>query len=755
MKRTLDYHHNQWAYLMAKSFTLLLSLAFILTSNMYAGKVNRSPYLTYPFPSGTAPTGFHGIRNGEANCMNFPLSEIGGCQLDPRIAVSKEDPSSIMVVWTDYLDGMPHLGYAFTNSESGKWTRGKISLIEKGKEKCAAEVSIVADNSNPKTFYIAFLAWNVDSSRNNISNCSVYSGVTTDAGQDWDFNNITPDSSKIKEHPSIAIDYSSEDTRGTLYVVWADESKGAIVITKSTDQGKKWLLPPLVIGGENDTLVELSFPVVATNSGGVIFVSWAESDEGTGSIRYVRSKGWNFSFYSESPIPGISTFVQDTIRCNPYLATSPVLSCSPVSGNLYVAWNNKFTDKGIPMSEVLFKCSTNMGISWKETDTIGRTATGPFFDVFNPTITCDDSGKKVTIAYYDTREDPEYHIQFNVKCVTALQRDRKFSQPISISDYSSLIYPDTFYIGEHLSIAYSSNLLYCAWADTRENSNKSGPSDIYAAIIPERDLMPRQPPPPPSISYNDSITVTIRATGNVQKTLSQSSSGDIGNSGSLGLLIDHSYIKDRPNWKLDAMIALAANNDTTVSDFGSDVLLPPKNTTAFELKGRWYFPSSCFNLATNLRATSGYWRHIRVDTLDSLNMKPVGVSHFSWFLGVSYDVFHRVDLDNLDQNDNNKFTCIFDVGYTLRHLSGDISLEPNDNLRTTLLKSKSTTFNGFEIGVTLGTKSTTLSFRACNMPTGFIFENDQIPGLSGWQFIGDFIFNADIVSVVRHFKGGI
>jgi hypothetical protein len=157
------------------------------------------------------------------------------------------------------------------------------------------------------------------------------------------------------------------------------------------------------------------------------------------------------------------------------------------SGNLYCTW----ADLSEGDSDVFLAYSHDKGDSWTGPVRVNNDNVSNEIDQFFPAVAVSEEGW-VHVGFYDRRSDPNNTL---LEYWWAISFDGGISWPVNVpmsnesfnGDYSRD--GDNDFIGDYTGIVSVNDTVAAVWCDTREGSESDGDSEIYAAIVPYRDML--------------------------------------------------------------------------------------------------------------------------------------------------------------------------------------------------------------------------------------------------------------------------
>jgi BNR repeat-like domain len=155
---------------------------------------------------------------------------------------------------------------------------------------CAAYPAIATDSSGA-----IFAVWSDPTPGSG----AIFLRRSTDGGATFSSTSNVSSLSATAAHPAIATDFS-----GAIFVVWDDVTpgSGAIFLRRSTDGGATFSSTSNVSSLSGTS----SYPAIATDSSGAIFVVWDDPTPGNGAIFLRRSTDGGATFSSTSNVSSLS-----------------------------------------------------------------------------------------------------------------------------------------------------------------------------------------------------------------------------------------------------------------------------------------------------------------------------------------------------------------------------------------------------------------------------------------------------------------
>lgn len=294
---------------------------------------------------------------------------------------------------------------AYASTDGTTWTKTTISRTWGGTT-FGITFDPAIDYDKNGTFYYSFGGAPLSGSYpNSIAVSKSTNGTTWSTPVSVTFNR----NKNFDDKYYIAVDRSNTSFANRIYVTW-DRNSGnnqILYISYSTNSGSSWSAPIKVNDGTTKfERVIGAYPAVNQTTG-VVFDSWHDYAK---NIIYVDKSGnggvsWGTDVAAATTHAGFGT----DIGCVGGRSQGPAhaLKVGP-SGALYLAYADPVTSgTNSRKFDVLLTKSTNNGATWS-TPVVLNNDTGAS-DQFHPTLSVESNGAggdKVTVTWYDRRDDP-------------------------------------------------------------------------------------------------------------------------------------------------------------------------------------------------------------------------------------------------------------------------------------------------------------------------------------------------------------
>ncbi|MGH7938880.1 MAG: hypothetical protein ACRD5Z_23810, partial [Bryobacteraceae bacterium] len=282
------------------------------------------------------------------------------------------------------------------------------------------------------------------------------------------------------DKPWMAVNsFSGVPHSGRVLVTWTEfgtTDASPIYRAYSDDHGVSWSAAAAI--HDFETMAQGSQPLFLPD-GRVAIIYWNFADSGLGGedaaapeaapeeIDMVLSQNGGATFGPPSKVTNVARYDQPSIRNGVFL---PSATTDRSHGNLYVAYQ-ALDDAGVPRA--LFTKSTNAGASWS---TPVAVTDNPGTGVFNAAIAASPDGQRLTISFYDQRDNPPGNTTLcNLYLAQSLDGGATWQPNIRLTNKTTnaALAPLTaqgYMLGDYLGIAETTSPDVPAvpvWVDTR------------------------------------------------------------------------------------------------------------------------------------------------------------------------------------------------------------------------------------------------------------------------------------------------
>lgn len=320
--------------------------------------------------------------------------------------------------------------------------------------------------------------------------------------------------------------------RGHLYIPWKRvydrDSSTQIVITKSTDHGSTWSTPlrisDVLTGKSLDTTFGQSFPICATGSNGEVYCAWnygplhsigfnSSTDGGKtwGTPRLIISYNW----LGETRNTGsqYNHTLKNGTRVESYPSLTVDISNSPRRGWLYLTWA---ADK---VPNIYFARSTDGGTTWSQPKIIQSDTTN---DQYWQWMSVDATNGDLAVMYLDSRDDPANQLS---RCYVSYSSDGGDTWIDRMADDEGFdIHRNPFqngsFAGDYSGCAFHAGKVYPSHVDMRNTTTNISDNDVYTAIIEVRSPLPVENLMAKTIA-NEPTSIVLSWTAPTQRSFGQ------------------------------------------------------------------------------------------------------------------------------------------------------------------------------------------------------------------------------------------
>ncbi|MBI5116585.1 exo-alpha-sialidase [Candidatus Poribacteria bacterium] len=286
---------------------------------------------------------WHDYRNGSSDIYFNRSSDYGATWLpnDIRLnatapddsnswwpSISSDSDGHVYVAWHDYRDSSVDIYFNCSSDYGATWLPNDIRLNASPAALFAVyiEPQISSDSSGH-----VYVTWH----DNRNGEWDIYFNHSSDYGVTWAPNDAQVDTNgagvSLSTYPRI-----SSDSVGHVYITWGDNRNGTadIYFNRSDDYGATWLSSDTRLDTNAAGASHSFLPMISSDSGGHVYVTWADNRNGTYNIYFNRSADYG------------ATWLPNDARIDregevTYDIFSPRLRISSDSaGHAFVAWGD-------------------------------------------------------------------------------------------------------------------------------------------------------------------------------------------------------------------------------------------------------------------------------------------------------------------------------------------------------------------------------------------------------------------------------
>ncbi|MCX7879915.1 MAG: hypothetical protein N2517_04565 [Ignavibacteria bacterium] len=437
----------------------------------------------YNFATTVDETGTYQMQNESSIAVN---------PLNPKIliasAVDYRDTSATWVyistnegkTWINKKLGRPYPGWRSTNDPSVTFSYDGIAYLVYGGFGNISDTGIMYGENG------VFLARSFDNGKTWEAHIPiiVHLGPQTLDSTFEDKYYITCDNSPLSPY------------RGNLYVPWKRvfprDSATQIVISISTDKGSTWSVPkpisPRKPRTSEDTTFGQSFPLATIGPNGEVYVVWNDGVES--GIGFAKSTDGGKTFSEPRIILKYKPFgttkyitnqgyrhtVKGKVRAEAYPSITCDITSGPRKGYLYLTWSAD------PIPNVYFSYSSDGGETWSTPKIVHSDEKN---DQFWQWIALDPTNGDIAVMYLDSRRDPDNLL---VECWVSYSSDggeNWIDRPVSdvTTDLRLNPFSENSFAGDYSGCAFYNGKIFPSWVDMRASVKNIFDSDVYTAFI--------------------------------------------------------------------------------------------------------------------------------------------------------------------------------------------------------------------------------------------------------------------------------
>jgi len=275
----------------------------------------------------------------------------------------------------------------------------------------------------------------------------------------------------------IAVDNFPGPGQGNVYHVVRDFGGGnGVRFFRSLDQGATWgPFGGTVIASASPSNVQGAYVVVAPNHD--VHAFWYDSNPSPDEIRTRRSSDFGVTWSAPVTVTTLtSTATNGSLslvagfRSNSFVQAT----VNPVSGNLYVVYNDPEAVSGGDRGNILFRQSTDGGLSWSAPTMVNDDGTDQA--QYFPAIACRPDGTGLAVCWYDNRNDPNdvnierWGVTASVSGSTVTFGPNFQISPQFVPVFGVDPVVNSVYMGDYDQMAATNTAYYTTWGDNRDDS---------------------------------------------------------------------------------------------------------------------------------------------------------------------------------------------------------------------------------------------------------------------------------------------
>lgn len=425
---------------------------------------------------------------GLAVGTNVNVTQQADRQNETSIALDSDDVGNLVVGTNDYRNGDVDAGVAYSFDHGHTWTANTLAGLHASYGKYDAQGDPAVGGLRGGKFHYAFIDFDRDEPGGTFEN-RLAVATSSDGGVTWPLLGVIVDHQDpppvgtqhdIEDKPYLAVDRTGGPRDGNIYVTWTrfvPAGSGRIMFSRSTDGGTSFSTP-MQISDVASLFTQGSQPVIGPN--GEIYVVWINSS----TLRIDKSTDGGMSWGTDVVVASVHHVPNPLPGAQFQVPTFPSMAVDPVSGNVYVVWQD--AGDGGTSPDILCTRSVNGGADWS---TPIRVSDDDLLDnsyQFFPWICVKPGSGYIQVVFLDRRDAPMstfYHAYYAMSDDQGLS----FSPNVRLSDAISNAANDGFggaFIGDYIGITASLRRVYACWTDIRGANANQEAYTAQTAVFP-------------------------------------------------------------------------------------------------------------------------------------------------------------------------------------------------------------------------------------------------------------------------------